>query len=227
MVLPVKDDTRKTFRAAFPHAPHDEALKLLISRLRRTRSGCWLYVWPRLNRTKPNCYSRLIVDGRPAFTHRLAYEWATGDDLGSRASTDATVDHTCRVRGCANPAHLERVSRAENTMRGESPHARNARKTECKRGHPLSGENLYLAAARRGTRRCKTCMRMWLEARRRRQGMNPSARPADRRRKLDAESAREIRRRLRNEDPDVLAGDYAVSIATIRNIAAGRTWANA
>ena len=39
-------------------------------------------------------------------------------------------------------------------MRGESPPAANARKTHCKRGHPLSGENLLIQAEQR---KCRTC----------------------------------------------------------------------
>ena len=69
------------------------------------------------------------------------------------------LDHLCRNRKCVNPKHLEVVSLVENVMRGESLHARNARKTECKNGHAFDEANTYIHP-KRGTRHCKTCARI-------------------------------------------------------------------
>ena len=66
-----------------------------------------------------------------------------------------TIDHLCRNRWCVNPEHLEVVTLKENILRGDSPSARNARKTHCLNGHLLSGENLYMTPE--GRRQCKTC----------------------------------------------------------------------
>jgi hypothetical protein len=73
-------------------------------------------------------------------------------------------DHLCRNRACVKsvsdehgPAHLEPVTRRENTLRGESPSAKNARKTHCVRGHEFTAENTYVG--KNGNRACRTCVR--------------------------------------------------------------------
>lgn len=65
-----------------------------------------------------------------------------------------TLDHLCRNRSCVNPDHLLEMTHYENMMKGQSPFAKKARQTHCKRGHPLSGNNLYVW---RGSRICKEC----------------------------------------------------------------------
>ncbi len=74
-----------------------------------------------------------------------------------------TIDHLCRNPLCVNPEHLEEVSMAVNILRGTSPAALNARKTHCKRGHKLSGINIYWRHKPRGgvERECKKCQRLF------------------------------------------------------------------
>lgn len=83
------------------------------------------------------------------YAHRVAYEGAHGP-----IPTGLVIDHLCRVRWCCNPEHLEAVTDKVNILRGESPPARNARKTHCERGHELT-------AKAGGGRHCATCRRVW------------------------------------------------------------------
>jgi hypothetical protein len=73
---------------------------------------------------------------------------------GSLPPAPLELDHLCRNRACVNPCHLEVVTMKVNILRGESPFAINARKTECKHGHLLSENNVYMF---RGSRNCKAC----------------------------------------------------------------------
>lgn len=70
------------------------------------------------------------------------------------------LDHLCRVRACANPAHLEPVTSRQNTMRSPIANAAvRASATHCESGHEFSGANLYIDP--NGYRRCRACIRRW------------------------------------------------------------------
>jgi hypothetical protein len=67
------------------------------------------------------------------------------------------VMHKCDNPPCCNPSHLELGTRKQNLQdsaaRGRHPLKA---KTHCKRGHLLSGDNIYISG---GTRHCKPCER--------------------------------------------------------------------
>ena len=120
---------------------------------------CWLWTAGRVW----NGYGQFKVAGRHVYAHRFAYELLVGP-----IPEGLTIDHLCRVRHCVNPAHLEPVTSRENTLRGDTPAARNAAKTHCPQGHPLEAGNLRLSELRRGGRACLIChreyQREWMRA---------------------------------------------------------------
>ncbi len=89
--------------------------------------------------------------------HRFSYELANGP-----IPEGLQIDHLCRNRGCVRPDHMEAVTPRVNYLRGDSVPAKNARKTECKRGHPFTFQNT-LVVERPGfhpSRQCRTCKGM-------------------------------------------------------------------
>lgn len=111
---------------------------------------CWLWI---AGTTKG--YGRFWLNGRPRGAHQVAWEMKHGP-----IPDGLEPDHLCRVRHCVNDAHLEPVTRAENTRRGGSgavAAARQLAKTHCPQGHPYSGDNLYVTTS--GYRKCRTCGR--------------------------------------------------------------------
>lgn len=117
-------------------ADHRQAV---LDRVGIMPSGCWEA--SRLNREG---YGLLTHSGRTWLIHRLAYVAWIGE-----IPQGLVIDHLCRNRACANPAHLEAVTDRVNILRGEGVAAQNARKQTCPEGHQL------MRGAR--GRRCREC----------------------------------------------------------------------
>ena len=114
-------------------------------------TGCWLWLLS-LNREG---YPR--SSGKFLRAHRASWAIANGPIPDGKE-----IHHKCRMRSCVNPSHLDALTYAEHRA-ADFPHGtvnQNSHKTECRRGHPLSGHNLILEPGRSKSgfaRRCRAC----------------------------------------------------------------------
>jgi hypothetical protein len=109
--------------------------------------GCWLWTAGKDGKG----YGAAYVNLRQVRAHRLAYELVVGPIPGGM-----TIDHLCRNRACVNPAHMEVVTRGENTARSNRLKAAEIRaQSHCKHGHEYTPENTYIRPD--GARICRHC----------------------------------------------------------------------
>jgi len=115
------------------------------------RSDCWNYLGPFITTHCGLVYGRYAgrnAEGKPKWipSHRISYEIYKGP-----IPTGLTIDHLCRNTICINPDHLEAVTAKENSLRGNNPFAKNARKIYCHKGHILT------EILKNGHRLCRIC----------------------------------------------------------------------
>jgi hypothetical protein len=125
-----------------PVAPETRFFRFLVE-----SGDCWVWTGT-VDRSGYGTFSVTTTVRQKA--HRWAYEF-----LRAPIPVGLQLDHLCRNPSCVNPWHLEPVTPQVNTLRGKSPAATNATKDRCKRGHPLSGENLRAQASGRECHECR------------------------------------------------------------------------
>jgi hypothetical protein len=111
-------------------------------------SGCWIGSAP----VDRDGYARF---GQTSL-HRAVWTELVGP-VPARRVLDHREDWGCISRACCNPAHLNCCTSRENTLRGNSFAAINARKTRCGAcGREFDLFNTYFY---RGRRDCRACIR--------------------------------------------------------------------
>lgn len=120
--------------------------------------GCWnwngpisIYGYGRLMESVGNRKTKQLM------AHRFAYEEVIG-----KIEEGMTIDHVCRNKSCVNPAHMEIVTRGENSTRAHSKNMNAMRDNCCIRGHKIEGENVVLEKRKNGSqrKRCKACAKL-------------------------------------------------------------------
>lgn len=115
--------------------------------VRKTRT-CWLFE----GTLKDNGYGTISRGGAGAgmvYVHRLAYELAYG-----AIPQGLEIDHTCNVRNCVRPDHLQVVTHGENM------HLSASRRESCGNGHRWTKKSTYWKLDHRKnsyTRTCRLC----------------------------------------------------------------------
>lgn len=138
--------TRPNRKTLTPEARFEKWLR--EGKLQKPADGCWLW-----SGSTANGYGRAAMStgsnspNHHFAVHRWVYEFLVGP-----IPDGLDLDHLCRVRNCANPDHLEPVTRSENLFR--------AHDDACAKGHTRTIENTYVNP-RTGTRSCRTCLHAW------------------------------------------------------------------
>lgn len=138
---------------------HNRALyDKLVSRIRKDENGCWLWTGPvRPSKWPQNRYGMTSWNGRSYNAHRAMVIAVHGPQ-----PRETCACHRCDVPLCINPEHLFLGTMGDNIRDSRSKNRHHeGQKTHCHKGHPLSGDNLYLSkqgGGKVGLRRsCKAC----------------------------------------------------------------------
>jgi hypothetical protein len=147
--------------------PSRPVFERVMRKTEKRPDGCWIWT----GKTNSRGYGLIRKGGRSSpevAVHRVVYS-----ELGGEIPEGLTLDHLCCNVACVNPAHLEPVTRRENTLRqirdgrAFDRGAAWRQKTHCPHGHAYDVENTYVYRGKRNCRECKRQRGRARDARRR------------------------------------------------------------
>ena len=141
------DVTKRVPRRNMPPIPAQVAERA-ATRYVVDDAGCWLSTYSRAS----HGYAQIGWQG-PEKNHGTTAHRAAWTHHNGPIPDGATIDHTCHVRPCVNPAHLRLLTLIENASDGGARErlAPVAAGKVCYKGHEMQ---LYAS----GAIRCRTCV---------------------------------------------------------------------
>lgn len=138
------------------------------NKIRVTGNGCWQW----LGSSDKRGYGRVSIGRRSEHRgfsiNRLMSKVFIGEIPDGHELDHYRYPDSCIGPSCCHPEHTRPVTARENVLRANSITSWNLARTSCKRGHPLSGSNLYVKP--NGCRCCVICKRNNLRKWRSRKG---------------------------------------------------------
>lgn len=102
--------------SASPRVFDADLLRRFAGKISVDGSGCWLWT----GYTDGKGYGQIKYQGKARWAHRISYAMFVGE-----IPNGLTVEHTCNVAGCVNPAHFILLTRGENTAEANRRRASN------------------------------------------------------------------------------------------------------
>jgi len=108
-----EDEAKTKWKRGAPRGDYDDRYPLAdrLADLSTPEPNTGCIIW--LGATNDSGYGRMKVRRRFRRAHIIAWEIECG-----AVPEGLVLDHTCRVRCCINPTHLEAVTQGENLRRG-------------------------------------------------------------------------------------------------------------
>jgi hypothetical protein len=120
-------------------------------------------------------YGQFWFEGTMHRSHRVSHILFIGP-IPDGYDVDHVKDRGCRFRDCVNPAHLEAVTKRENTLRSDNMGGVHSRVTHCPADHEYTDETTYWIKSKNGIyrRQCKICTKAKAMERHRRLKNDPA-----------------------------------------------------